>query len=284
MIDPKNLNPLDSALLICPRCGAGDMRDSKSCLACGKCGREYRKEGGRVFFTEDFFDVDDWESRGPEFDILKRGAAQHSRIDRIGGPRIRDLRSYVQIEGVALNLGGGADDHDGFVNVDLGRYPNVHIVADLQSIPYRDSSVGLVVSNSVLEHIYDYATVVSEIHRVLRPGGFIYLCVPSVCMRHHEHDFHRWTVPGLLSLLQDFVIVEHGFCRGVAYSLCTLVEALIVHKTRPGALRELLRRSWLLLSRPLYWIEGDDSPEYAAMSQTIYAIARKKEDSKPVVS
>jgi hypothetical protein len=94
-------------------------------------------------------------------------------------------------------------------------------------------------------------------------------------MRHHNIDFHRWTIPGLLEMLNNFEVLESGSCRGVAYALDSLVEALIVYKTKAGIVRELFRRSWHFLSYPLYWIKGDGSAEYDAMSQTIYAIVKK---------
>ncbi len=142
-------------------------------------------------------------------------------------------------------------------------------------IPYKDSSVDLLISNSVLEHINNYDVVVDEISRVLKPGGYVYLCVPSQCIRHHEYDYHRWTMPGLLSLLNKFQIVEYGACRGVAYTIIPLIEALIVNRTKPGLIRTWLRRMWLFVSQPLYLINSDSSPEYIAMSNTIYAIGKK---------
>jgi SAM-dependent methyltransferase len=275
MADSNSSVPIDINLLMCPRCRS-ELLEGDANLTCKGCGTAYRREAGKIFFSEDYFDIDDWASKSTGFDLLRRAPGDYRRIDKIGGPRIRDLPSYLKVDGVALNLGGGADDYEGYVNIDLGRYPNVDIVSSLERIPYKDSSVDLVVSNSVLEHIYAYEAVIGEIHRILRPGGYFYLCVPSVCARHHADDFHRWTVPGLLRLLQAFEPVEHGSCRGVAYVVDILLEGLIVNRTRPGLIREALRRAWLFVSRPLYWIEGDGSPEYEAMSQTIYAIVRKR--------
>jgi SAM-dependent methyltransferase len=272
----KSQQTVDINLLICPNCGANKLRETNTHLACNVCEAAYRTDSGKIFFTDDYFDVDNWESKSLGFDILKREHSSYRRIDRINGPRIRDLKEYLNVDGVALNLGSGKDSYDGYTNIDLGRYPNVHIVSSLEKIPYKDSSVDLLVSNSVLEHIFDYKAVIDEIYRVLKPGGYLYLCVPSLCMRHHDYDYHRWTMPGLLRLLNEFRIVEHGSCRGVAYAIDTLIEALIVFKTKPGVLREAMRRSWLFVSQPLFWIAGDDSPEYQAMSQTIYVIARKE--------
>ena len=263
-------------LLICPACSANTPKETDCNLTCNSCGNSYRIDSGKIFFTEQFFDIDKWENKSSDFDLLKRGEASYRRIDKIDGPRIRDLKSYLNVSGVALNLGSGTDNYEGYINIDLGKYPNVNIVSSLENIPYKDSSIDLLVSNSVLEHIYDYKTVIEEVYRVLKPGGYLYLSIPSLCMRHHEYDYHRWTMPGLLAMLQQFEIVEYGSCRGVAYAIDTLVEALIVFKTRPGMFREMLRKGWLFFSRPLYWIKGNNSPEYAAMSQTIYAIAKKK--------
>lgn len=265
--------PVD--LLICLNCQEDKLRKKSDSLVCEHCNTAYKKENGKIFFTDNYFDVDNWEVKSPEFDMFKRRSSNQRRIDKIGGPRIKDLKSYLGVDGVVLNLGSGKDNYEGHVNIDLGRYPNVHIISDLQKIPYKDESVDLLVSNSVLEHIYDYNAVVKEIYRVLKPGGYIYLSVPNLCMRHHEFDFHRWTMPGLLQLLTQFKIVESGTCRGVAYSLESLIEALIVIKTKPGLFRELLRRMWLWASTPLFRISVENSPEYQAMSQTIYVIAKK---------
>ena len=276
MSDLYNNDFIRVDLMVCPACGADNLRKTTTSLDCPNCEKSYRTESGKIYFTESYFDVDKWEGESAEFDVLKRGSIPYKRIDKIDGPRLRDIKKYLKVDGFALNLGSGAYNYDGYVNIDLGRYPDVHIVASLENIPYKDNSIDLLISNSVLEHIYDYENVVNEINRVLKPGGYVYLCVPSQCIRHHEYDYHRWTMPGLLTLLNQFQIVEYGSCRGVAYAIIPLVEALIVYKTKPGSLRDGLRKLWLFVSRPLYRINSDNSPEYIAMSNTIYAIGKKK--------
>lgn len=46
-------------------------------------------------------------------------------------------------------------------------------------MPFQDCSIGSVISNSVLEHIYDLRPVVREVRRVLKPGGQFVVTVPS---------------------------------------------------------------------------------------------------------
>jgi SAM-dependent methyltransferase len=51
--------------------------------------------------------------------------------------------------------------------------------ADGKHMPYPDDTFGTVISNSVLEHIPDVQPVLDESFRVLRPGGYLYFCVPG---------------------------------------------------------------------------------------------------------
>jgi hypothetical protein len=57
--------------------------------------------------------------------------------------------------GRALNLVSGQDNYDDSFNMDLGKYDSVNIITDFTKILLFNGSVELVVSNIVLEHIYD---------------------------------------------------------------------------------------------------------------------------------
>src|ERR1700719_530502 len=104
---------VDVDLLICPGCAADKLHEAEGRLVCRNCRASYRVDSGKIFFTEHYFDVDDWKSKSSGFDYLQRGNSSYRRIDKIKGPRIRDLRSYLKINGIALNLGGGADNYEG---------------------------------------------------------------------------------------------------------------------------------------------------------------------------
>ena len=57
---------------------------------------------------------------------------------------------------------------------------------DAESLPFEDRSFDVVYSNGVLHHTPNTATVVREIHRVLRPGG------RAVVMLYAENSLHYW--------------------------------------------------------------------------------------------
>lgn len=62
------------------------------------------------------------------------------------------------------------------------------VCADGQSIPLADSSVNLLCAFDVLEHLDDDMRALSEINRVLQPGGFLLVSVPAYRFLWSEHD------------------------------------------------------------------------------------------------
>jgi SAM-dependent methyltransferase len=55
--------------------------------------------------------------------------------------------------------------------------------ADVRSLPFRDSSLDLIISNSTLDHFNspdDFTRAISELARVLRPGGCLIVTVDNV--------------------------------------------------------------------------------------------------------
>ena len=264
------------SLLLCINCGSNEWKVEAERIACKACGHIYPIiDNGKLVTVANFINESNWETVSNGFDLFK-GNEKPIKVDKLGGPRIKDLQKNLGITGIAINLGSGQDNYDKFINIDLGVYDPVHIVADLKKIPLLDSSVELVVSNSVLEHIYDCNTVFDEVFRILKKGAYFYLCVPNACLRHHRYDYHRWTTPGLHKLFDGrFEIIDSGACRGIAYSLITYVEALLAYKIKNKNTLLISRKLWRLISHPLFWIREESNEEYQAMSQTIYVLGKK---------
>lgn len=49
-------------------------------------------------------------------------------------------------------------------------------VADVRKLPYADATQDVVIAAHVLEHLVDPGLAISEMYRVLKPGGLIFLC------------------------------------------------------------------------------------------------------------
>lgn len=81
--------------------------------------------------------------------------------------------------------GAGRDLHGCDISVEALRIsaaeaPEAHLaVADAQNLPYRDSSFDAVYNLGSLEHFLDMEGALSEMRRVLKPGGRAVVMVPN---------------------------------------------------------------------------------------------------------
>lgn len=81
--------------------------------------------------------------------------------------------------------------------------------ADICNLPYEDNTFDFAVSFDVFEHIEDDAKAVSEIYRVLKPGGILLMTVPAFPFLFSSHDValehkRRYTMKAIKQLLSPF--------------------------------------------------------------------------------
>jgi len=133
-------------------------------------------------------------------------------------------------------------------------------------IPLDDSSVGTIISNSVLEHIPDIGPVLREARRVLRPEGTMFLTLPT-----DQFDRNSWVslmleslgLSGLAAKYRNFfnrfwvhhnihdlagwseVFVENGFSIAESRLYCSRRQCLIDEALVPFALPGFFARKFL---------------------------------------
>jgi SAM-dependent methyltransferase len=150
----------------------------------------------------------------PRSDALRAFIAE-SPIER---PLVADFvqRAATAIPAGARVLDAGAGEapyrelfaHTRYVTSDWSLSPHpgarqADVIAPLSELPLEDSSFDHVVCTQVLEHVADPVAVLSELRRVLAPGGSLWLTVPFVGELHEEpHDYFRYTSHGLRSLCE----------------------------------------------------------------------------------
>jgi len=84
-----------------------------------------------------------------------------------------DLRGLKKVD-----IGGGLNPYPGYYSIDLRK--DADMVADLNDgIPLPDNSVGVLNASHIIEHLNDKNKIMSEIYRVLAPGGWAFIEVPS---------------------------------------------------------------------------------------------------------
>lgn len=64
-----------------------------------------------------------------------------------------------------------------------------------ESLPLRSESIQTIVLIEVVEHVVDYQLLFSEMHRVLRPNGRVYLSFPSINSISGPHLMHLIPLP-----------------------------------------------------------------------------------------
>lgn len=91
------------------------------------------------------------------------------------------LRQCAIDQTLAYDLGGGITPRAGWIPVDQRLSDGVvGITADLRGRwPFKTSSVGAFRAFDLLEHLPDKAHTMAEIHRCLRPGGWLLSSTPS---------------------------------------------------------------------------------------------------------
>ena len=99
--------------------------------------------------------------------------------------------------------------HCRYVGMDLAigeanwNYANVDSFARLDRLPLSDEFMDAVLCTQVLEHLEWPREVVREFHRVLKPGGTLYLTAPMSQSEHQvPYDYFRYTSFGLRAICQ----------------------------------------------------------------------------------
>jgi len=124
------------------------------------------------------------------------------------------LEGSLSKGGTVLDIGGRIQPYrtllpeTRYLAIDLRVTPLVNVVANAERIPFPSQGFDLVLCTQMLEYAPDPGLVLSEIHRVLKPGGRVLLSVPSVFPQDADEDRWRFLPPGIRQLLSAFSEVE----------------------------------------------------------------------------
>lgn len=94
-----------------------------------------------------------------------------------------------------LDVGCGILKHPGAIGVDRNPASRADVLCDLDRFPYPfpDGSFDEVRAVHVIEHVADVIRTMEEFHRLLRPGGRVFLVTPHYTdMSSFCDPTHRW--------------------------------------------------------------------------------------------
>lgn len=101
---------------------------------------------------------------------------------------------------------------------------------DGTQFPYQNDTFDSVLCNQVLEHVFNPDKFLTEINRVLKPGGKLLLTVPFVWDEHEQpYDYARYSSFGLTALLEKngLKIISHRKLAADATILFQLTNAYL---------------------------------------------------------
>jgi SAM-dependent methyltransferase len=260
----------------CPRC-LSTLRDLDARPSCSNTACEYSEAGFPLIdaqpvlidFAASIFDRNMYSRDNGSVlhrDVTRRSLG--SRLHQFGfgkNPiaasncaRFIELLKQNSRRPVVLVIGGGtigcgADElyHDSsieLVGTDVYASPYTSLVADAHKLPFEDGVFDGVWVQAVLEHVLEPATVVGEIHRVLRREGLVYAETPFMQQVHERaYDFSRFTQSGHRWLFKRFSEIGAGPIGGAGVAL---VWSIRYFSRALGAGDKLSR----LFSLPFFWI------------------------------
>jgi SAM-dependent methyltransferase len=129
----------------------------------------------------------------------------------------------THIHGHLLDVGCGSKPYRSLFKVDHYRGLDIdspvtreqRVADDLYDgtkFPYQNETFDSALCNQVLEHVFNPDQFLTEINRVLKPGGKLLLTVPFVWDEHEQpYDYARYSSFGLSALLEKngFKIIIH---------------------------------------------------------------------------
>lgn len=147
----------------------------------------------------------------------------------------------THINGHLLDVGCGLKPYRSLFKVDCYRGLDIDspvtreqgVADDLYDgtqFPYQNETFDSALCNQVLEHVFNPDQFLTEINRVLKPGGKLLLTVPFVWDEHEQpYDYARYSSFGLSALLDKngFKIISHRKLAADATIIFQLTNAYL---------------------------------------------------------
>lgn len=206
----------------------------------------------------------------------------------------RDLRALLPtLGGKVLDLGCGTNPYrawfghvERYTGADIAPEPGVDVVlVPGEQLPFEDEAFDTLLCTQVLEHVADLDQILSEMLRVLAPGGLLLVSAPFLFNLHGApHDYRRFTEYGLAGLLEEggMEIVVMRRQGGIGSTLTVLwlnwIEAALNVNRLTRLLKGPLLPFWMVLTLAcnLLGLLLDRLDPTAHFYGNLLALARKK--------
>ncbi len=249
---------------VCPSCRCGLSKDIGAFI-CQACNSRFRLQDRKIFFS-----TTDASSSDANDDLvfrLKNYLKIHNPglfffLYRIAAVFVGKSASEVSREqppdALMINIGSGAKRIQNVFNVDIAAEQDVDVIASAYELPFANESLDLIIAESLLEHLEYPEKAMTEMYRILKKGGRIYIVTPFILGFHSSpNDFYRWTIPGMKILLKDFLIEEADVAIGPTSGVTAILREWLAIALSFNS--KLLYQCWVLvftaLFIPVNWLD-----------------------------
>lgn len=198
---------------------------------------------------------------------------------------------YAGPDAVILHLGSGdvPSTDPRVISMDVLPCPNVDIVCEAESLPFRSDSIDLVESGAVFEHLHDPWAAIAEVKRVLKPGG-IFRIDTAFMQGYHGFPGHYYNMTpqavethlaGDYELLESYVPVSSSPLMTVTMAIDRYLGCLTTDLQKRllgmplGDVLDEMRRD-LSPASPL--LDGFDDFSSRCLAASFAVVARKPHD------
>jgi SAM-dependent methyltransferase len=135
-----------------------------------------------------------------------------------------DVKNELPLfKGKVLDIGCGQSPYRYLLNQSVTEYKGIDVVEassfdyannDIilfngEHIPFPDNIFDAVICTEVLEHVYNYQTLVDEMYRVCKPSAKLIITIPFSARYHYiPYDYFRYTPSALEKIFSKFSKVE----------------------------------------------------------------------------
>jgi ubiquinone/menaquinone biosynthesis C-methylase UbiE len=158
------------------------------------------------------------------------------KAKNLGNPypeRFLELIKSVPENGMILDCGGGNRQLNDkrYINLEYLKFELPDAFANAHNLPFKNNSFDLILSQAVLEHMYNPFQAVKELHRVLKVDGIIWAEMAFMQPLHAvPHHYFNFTEAGARELFKEFEEPETGWFGKISETFEWILSDLNVEK------------------------------------------------------
>lgn len=205
-------------LLCCPNCG-GNFKINELDGCCSNCGNTLYVRGATPHILQKnelpFLRLTEQQETHPySQDVI-------DLLNEVGG-------------GIVLDFGAGNTPEDylraNVCYLDVQQYRHTDIVCSTLRLPFQDASFDAVISQAVFEHLPNPFFTASELHRIIKPGGLVYIDTAFMQPLHGDpNHYFNMTKRALQLIMSEFKEIQSGIkpYQYPSFGLIMQIEAVL---------------------------------------------------------